>query len=82
MKETDSEQSQVDGQPKKDDTAPKTSSTAYELPWYCLWLFVSALSWHLNELHVAKDSEPAAFFFFFTTTELPSSSFFAVSCSL
>lgn len=43
MKETDSEQSQVDGQPKKDDTAPKTSSTAYELPWYCLWLFVSAL---------------------------------------
>ncbi|ROL47615.1 Replication factor C subunit 2 [Anabarilius grahami] len=32
MKETDSEQSQADVQPKKDDTAPKTS-TAYELPW-------------------------------------------------
>ncbi|XP_051534357.1 replication factor C subunit 2 isoform X2 [Myxocyprinus asiaticus] len=31
MKETDSEQ--VDGQPKKDDTAPKPSTTAYELPW-------------------------------------------------
>ncbi|XP_051960293.1 replication factor C subunit 2 [Xyrauchen texanus] len=31
MKETDSEQ--VDGQPKKDDTALKQSTTAYELPW-------------------------------------------------
>lgn len=60
MKETDSEQSQADVQPKKDDTAPKTS-TAYELPWYCLWLFVSALSCHLNELNVAKVSEPAAY---------------------
>ncbi|XP_051537454.1 replication factor C subunit 2 isoform X1 [Myxocyprinus asiaticus] len=31
MKETDSEQ--VDEQPKKDHTAPKPSTTAYELPW-------------------------------------------------
>jgi len=60
MKETDGEQSQVDEQPKKDDTPPKTSTTAYELPWYSLWLFVSALSWHLYQLHVVKDSEPGA----------------------
>ncbi len=37
MKETDIEQSQADGPPKKDDTAPKPPTNAYELPWYCLW---------------------------------------------
>uniref|UniRef100_A0A671RYK5 Replication factor C subunit 2 n=1 Tax=Sinocyclocheilus anshuiensis TaxID=1608454 RepID=A0A671RYK5_9TELE len=33
MKEADSEQSQADGPPKRDDTAPKSSTNAYELPW-------------------------------------------------
>uniref|UniRef100_A0A673H4Z5 Replication factor C subunit 2-like n=1 Tax=Sinocyclocheilus rhinocerous TaxID=307959 RepID=A0A673H4Z5_9TELE len=33
MKEADSEQSQAYGPPKKDDTAPKSSTNAYELPW-------------------------------------------------
>uniref|UniRef100_A0A672SSW9 Replication factor C subunit 2-like n=1 Tax=Sinocyclocheilus grahami TaxID=75366 RepID=A0A672SSW9_SINGR len=33
MKEADSELSQADGPPKKDDTAPKPSTNAYELPW-------------------------------------------------
>ncbi|RXN27058.1 replication factor C subunit 2 [Labeo rohita] len=33
MKEADSEQSQTDRPPKKDDTAPKPSTNAYELPW-------------------------------------------------
>lgn len=51
MKETDSEQSQADGPPKKDDTAPKPSANAYELPWYCFKLY----SKHFN---VAKDSKP------------------------
>uniref|UniRef100_A0A8C1WTZ9 Replication factor C (activator 1) 2 n=1 Tax=Cyprinus carpio TaxID=7962 RepID=A0A8C1WTZ9_CYPCA len=33
MKEADIEQSQAEGPPKKDDTAPKSSTNAYELPW-------------------------------------------------
>uniref|UniRef100_A0A8C1QQH4 Replication factor C subunit 2 n=1 Tax=Cyprinus carpio TaxID=7962 RepID=A0A8C1QQH4_CYPCA len=33
MKEADTEQSQAEGPPKKDDTAPKSSTNAYELPW-------------------------------------------------
>uniref|UniRef100_A0A8C1QCV9 Replication factor C (activator 1) 2 n=1 Tax=Cyprinus carpio TaxID=7962 RepID=A0A8C1QCV9_CYPCA len=33
MKEADGEKGQADGPPKKDDTAPKPSTNAYELPW-------------------------------------------------
>ncbi|XP_042566829.1 replication factor C subunit 2 [Cyprinus carpio] len=33
MKEADIEQGQAEGPPKKDDTAPKSSTNAYELPW-------------------------------------------------
>lgn len=41
MKESDSEQTQAHGPPKKDETAPKPLTTVYELPWYALCQFCS-----------------------------------------
>lgn len=79
MKEADIEQSQAEGPPKKDDTAPKSSTNAYELPWYCLWLFESLLLWCLNDFNVAKESEAADLC---TEAELPSSFLSAAACAL